>query len=64
MSFKFLNWRVSIGVSVFSLLFNFAYFYIVRHNWHEALVLSGSSIFTIGTMHLAHSIKSSNETKG
>ncbi len=56
-SFRFLSWRISIGISAVSLGFNVLYFYLVRHSLRDALVLGASSLFTIGAMHLGHSLR-------
>ena len=58
-SFRLLNWRISVGVSAISLAFNLLYFWAVRHNLRDTLVLSASSLFTVGAMHVGHSIKAS-----
>ena len=57
MTATILNWKISVGISLVSLLFNFAYFYIVQHSITDAIKLSASSLITVGAMHISHSIK-------
>ena len=56
MSVRVLDWRITCGVSVWTLAFNLVYFYVIRHSARDALVLGASSLFTIGAMHLGHSV--------
>ena len=56
LSFTFLNWHITIGLSILALLFNFAYFFVLDHTVIMALKMSGSSLISIGAMHMAHSV--------
>lgn len=58
----FLDWRISVGLSALSLLFNLVYFYLIDHNMVEALKLSASSLLSIGAMHCAHSMSIKSST--
>jgi hypothetical protein len=51
---KVLDWRITVGLSALSLVLNLAYFYWMYHDWHQALRLSFTSLFWIGTTHIAH----------
>lgn len=53
-----MDFRITIGLSLISLLFNFGYFFIVDHNLREAIKLSASSILTLGTAHASHYVAS------
>jgi hypothetical protein len=55
-TFNFLRWKITLGLSVLALLFNFAYFLFFDRNVLMALKMSGSSLISIGAMHIAHSI--------
>lgn len=55
-SFRVLDYRVTLGVSVWALAANVLYFWLVRHSLRDALVLGASSLVTIGAMHIGHSV--------
>ena len=52
-----LNWRITVGLSLWSLGFNLLYFWLVSHRLRDTLVLSASSLFVLGAAHLAHSVQ-------
>jgi hypothetical protein len=52
-----LDWRITIGLSFISLLFNFGYFYLIDHSLLTALKMSASSLFSLAAMHGAHAVK-------
>jgi hypothetical protein len=56
-SFRVLNWRITVGLSLWSLGFNLLYFWLVSHRLRDTLVLSASSLFVLGAAHLAHSVQ-------
>ena len=61
MSFKILDWRISVGYSIISGLVNFGYGWWLYHgNLVMALKFSAISFLTVGGMHLVHSVKKSS----
>ena len=55
--FVVLGWHITIGLSVFSLLANFAYFYAVLGGLEQAVKYSASSLLTIGACHAGNALK-------
>lgn len=55
-----LDWRITIGLSFISLLFNFGYFYLIDHSFLTALKMSASSLISLAAVHGAHAIKNWN----
>ena len=60
MTLKILDWKISVGLSIVSLMLNLAYFYWLDHSWREAFKMSFTSIFAIACTHLSHMYNAKN----
>jgi hypothetical protein len=62
MTLKILDWRITVGLSFLSLILNLTYFQWLDHNWVETWKMSITSLFAIGTTHLAHAYNAAQKT--
>lgn len=54
MTIKALDWRITLGLSVLSPLFNWAWYLLVTHNALQSIKLAASSVVSIAAVHAAH----------
>lgn len=57
MTIKALDWRITLGLSIVSPLFNWAWYLLVTHNALQSLKLAASSVISIAAVHAVHHYK-------
>lgn len=54
MIIRLMDWRITLGVSVLSLGFNWAWYLLVTHSAGQSIKLAASSLVTLAAAHGAH----------